>query len=45
MSEMTIGWIITVLGIVVTVVTLIILMLVIKLLSKMFPYKEEETKK
>jgi hypothetical protein len=45
MSEMTIGWIITVVGIVVTIVTLCILWLVINLMSRMFPNKDEENKK
>jgi Na+-transporting methylmalonyl-CoA/oxaloacetate decarboxylase gamma subunit len=42
MSNLGIGGIITVLGMAVTFLTLYILTLVIKLLSKLFPYKEEE---
>ena len=44
MSNMELGLIITVVGIVVTLLTLYILMLVIRLLSRMFPYKEETKK-
>jgi Na+-transporting methylmalonyl-CoA/oxaloacetate decarboxylase gamma subunit len=44
MENMGLGLIITLVGMSVTVLTLYILMLVIRLLSRMFPYKEEEVK-
>jgi Na+-transporting methylmalonyl-CoA/oxaloacetate decarboxylase gamma subunit len=40
----TFGWIITVLGMGVTFLTLYILTLVIKLLNKLFPFKEDGKK-
>jgi Na+-transporting methylmalonyl-CoA/oxaloacetate decarboxylase gamma subunit len=45
MDNFGIGLIITVLGISVTLLTLLILMLVIRLLSRLFPYKEDQNKK
>jgi hypothetical protein len=45
MENMGIGLIITVVGMVVTLLTLWIMMLIIGLLTRMFPYKEEENKK
>jgi hypothetical protein len=44
MDNMTLGLIITVVGILVTLLTLCLLMLVIRILSAIFPYKEEPEK-
>jgi Na+-transporting methylmalonyl-CoA/oxaloacetate decarboxylase gamma subunit len=41
MSDMTFGWIMTLLGMGATFLTLYILTLVIRLLDKLFPFKEE----
>ena len=45
MSELVLGLIISVIGIVVTILTLYILMLLIGLLSRLYPYKEKAEKK
>ena len=45
MDNMTLGVIITIIGMIVTLLTLFILMLVIRLLSRMFPHKEEAEEK
>jgi Na+-transporting methylmalonyl-CoA/oxaloacetate decarboxylase gamma subunit len=45
MDNLGIGLIITVLGMSVTFLTLFILILVIRLLSRIFPYKEDQENK
>ena len=45
MNDLTIGFIISVIGILVTIITLYILMLIIRLLSKLFPYREQVEEK
>lgn len=45
MDNLEIGLIITILGMFVTLLTLLILMLVIRLLTRIFPYKEDQEKK
>ena len=45
MDNFTLGLVISVIGIIVTILTLYILMLVIGLLSKLYPYKEESEEK
>jgi Na+-transporting methylmalonyl-CoA/oxaloacetate decarboxylase gamma subunit len=44
MSDFTFGWTMTVLGISVTLLTLFILAIIIRLLNKLFPDKEEAKK-
>jgi len=44
MSDFTFGWTMTVLGIGVTLLTLLILAIVIRLLNRFFPEKEEAKK-
>jgi Na+-transporting methylmalonyl-CoA/oxaloacetate decarboxylase gamma subunit len=43
-DNITFGWVMTVLGIGVTTLTLLLLTLVINILIKLFPYKEEPKK-
>jgi Na+-transporting methylmalonyl-CoA/oxaloacetate decarboxylase gamma subunit len=45
MDSFGLGLIITVVGIVVTLITLVIIMYIIRLLSRIFPYKEAPEKK
>ena len=44
MSDFTFGWTMTVLGIGVTLLTLFILAMIIRLLNRLFPDKEEAKK-
>jgi Na+-transporting methylmalonyl-CoA/oxaloacetate decarboxylase gamma subunit len=44
LDNITFGWVMTVLGMGITLITLIILTQVIRLLIKLFPYKEEVKK-
>ncbi len=44
MENMGFGWTLTLLGMAVTFLTLFILTLIIRLLSRLFPFKEEDKK-
>ena len=44
MDNFTFGWTMTVLGMGITLITLFLLILVIRLLNKLFPFKEEKPK-